>query len=259
MSSNPDSSDFPAPYARIGLSACLGVLTLLVLAACSSRPPFFLTNPKTPLQEAQPVPAAPTPTPAPAQQSSARPGLTQPAAPGNAEQASAAALSHAALTSLPSTAPPPTDTLVSLLAYADRVRTLPAPELFREIARLGNPATPAEQLQLALSLSQLHQAAELARAQELLNRILSNPSAPAQPLQPLARLLAARYADQRRLEDQLEKQIQQTRDVQRRLEQTRERLEALKAIERSLTSRPPAAPASAASAPAGRRNRTPAP
>jgi len=210
MSSKPDPADFPANCARIGLSACLGALAMLLLGACSSLP----------------VNAAP-----------ASPGTAAPPA------------------EVP-VALPPADTVVDLLAYADRVRALPAPDLFREIARLGNPATPAEQLQLALSLSQLHQAAELARAQELLNRILSNPSVPAQPLQPLARLLAARYADQRRLEDQLEKQIQQTRDVQRRLEQTRERLEALKAIERSLTSRPPAA---AASAPASRRNRPAAP
>jgi hypothetical protein len=213
MSSKPDPADFPANCARVGLSACLGTLAILVLAACSSLP-------------ANSAPASP---------STAAPPAEVPVAL------------------------PPADTVVDLLAYADRVRALPAPDLFREIARLGNPATPAEQLQLALSLSQLHQAAELARAQELINRILNNPSALAQPLQPLARLLAARYADQRRLEDQLEKQIQQTRDVQRRLEQTRERLEALKAIERSLTSRPPAAPASAASAPASRRNRPAAP
>lgn len=213
MSSNPDPVDFPAGCARIGLSACLGALAMLLLGACSSLP-----------------------------------ANSAPAGPGTA--------------ALPAEVPvslPPADTVISLLAYADRVRALPAPELFREIARLGNPATPAEQLQLALSLSQLRQGPELARAQELLSRILSNPGAQAQPLQPLARLLAARYAEQRRLEDQLEKQIQQTRDMQRRLEQTRERLEALKAIERSLTSRPPAAPASAASAPASRRNHAPAP
>ena len=208
MSSKPDPADFPANCARIGLSACLGALAMLLLGACSSLP----------------VNAAP-----------ASPGTAAPPA------------------EVP-VALPPADTVVDLLAYADRVRALPAPDLFREIARLGNPATPAEQLQLALSLSQLHQAAELARAQELITRILNNPSALAQPLQPLARLLAARYADQRRLEDQLEKQIQQTRDVQRRLEQTRERLEAIKAIERSLTSRPPAA-----AAPASRHNRAPAP
>lgn len=233
MSLKPDPADFPASCARIGLSACLGALAILLLGACSSLPPVLALNPKAAPEDAQSA------------------AQTGPASRlGAPENAAPAGVSLTA---------PPADTVVGLLAYADRVRALPMPELFHEIARLGNPATPAEQLQLALSLSQLRQAPELARAQELLNRIISNPSAQAQPLQPLARLLAARYADQRRLEDQLEKQIQQTRDVQRRLEQTRERLEALKAIERSLTSRPPAAPASAASAPASRRNRPAAP
>lgn len=256
MSLNPDTSDFSASCARIGLSACLSALAILMLAACSSRPPVLSANPKTDRQEARPATPAPAPatTPAAAAPAAARPDLTPLAAPGSAEQASAPALTRSALASL-STAALPADTVVSLLAYADRVRALPMPELFREIARLGNPATPAEQLQLALALSQLRQAAELTRAQELINRVLSNPSAQAQPLQPLARLLAARYADQRRLEDQLERQTQQLREVQRRLEQTYERLEALKAIERSLTSRPPAA----APAPASRHNRPAAP
>ena len=97
---------------------------------------------------------------------------------------------------------------------------------------------PVDQLQLALVLSQLRQTPELIRAQELLTRLLANTDAQAQALHPLARLLAARYGEQRRLEDLLDKQTQQTRDAQRRLEQTHERLEALKAIERSLISRP---------------------
>jgi DNA repair ATPase RecN len=152
-----------------------------------------------------------------------------------------------------------------LLAYADRVRALSTPELVQEIVRLGNPSAPAEQLQLALALSQLRQTPELARAQELLNRVTSSAAPDAQPLQPLARLLAARYSEQRRVEDQLEKQAQQLRDTQRRLDQTRERLEALKAIERSLTSRLPApvasaataaTPTSAASAPTSRHRRS---
>ena len=124
------------------------------------------------------------------------------------------------------------------LAYADRVRTLSATELGQEVARLNHPVVPVDQLQLALVLSQLRQTPELIRAQELLTRLLANTDAQAQALHPLARLLAARYGEQRRLEDLLDKQTQQTRDAQRRLEQTHERLEALKAIERSLISRP---------------------
>ena len=152
-------------------------------------------------------------------------------------------------------APAPASELVlRVLAYADRVRAMSAAELGQEVTRLNHPVAPAEQLQLALLLSQLRQTTELIRAQELLTRLLANTDAEAQALHPLARLLAARYGEQRRLEDQLEKQNQQTREVQRRLDQTNERLEALKAIERSLTSRPhtPAAsaPASRARAPA---------
>ncbi|EJL87456.1 hypothetical protein PMI15_01149 [Polaromonas sp. CF318] len=141
-----------------------------------------------------------------------------------------------------------------MLAYAERVRVMPPAELTQEAGRLGDAASPEAQLQLSLVLSQLRQLPELIRAQELLARVLGN--ADAQALHPLARLLASRYSDQRRLEEQLEKQNQQLRDVQRRLDQTNERLEALKAIERSLTSRPPAAPTSA---PAASRPRPAAP
>lgn len=154
--------------------------------------------------------------------------------------------------------PAETDTIVRMLAYAERVRVMPPAELGQELARLGDAATPTDQLRLSLVLSQLHQLPDLIRAQELLARVLGNADAEAQALQPLARLLASRFGEQRRLEEQLEKQNQQMRDVQRRLDQTNERLEALKAIERSLASRPPAAPASAP-APATNRGRSAAP
>lgn len=143
-----------------------------------------------------------------------------------------------------------------MLAYADRVRRLAPAELSQEVSQLGDAVGPTQQLQLALVLSQLHQLGELIRAQELLGRVLANADTEAQMLHPLAGLLASRYGEQRRLEEQLENQTQQTRDVQRRLDQTNERLEALKAIERSLTSRPPAA---SALAPGNRGTRHPAP
>lgn len=136
------------------------------------------------------------------------------------------------------------DELVRVLAYADRVRLMPPAELGQEVGRLATPSSPIEQLQLALALGQLRQLPELIRAQELLARVLAN--AEAQALHPLARLLAARYGEQRRVEEQLDRQNQQTREVQRRLDQTNERLEALKAIERSLTSRPAASSPAAA-------------
>ena len=223
---NPDlSPDLAQPCARRGLRASASAGALALLAACGAP------QPSPGAQQAASQSAAPavfsilmpdTAPPAPQAPSSA------PASPG--PSAGAIALSGP-------------EAVMRLLAYADRVRTLPPAELAQEAARLGAPPTPAEQLQLALVLSQMRQTPELIRAQELLARVLAN--AQAQPLHPLARLLAARYGEQRRLEDQLDRQTQQTRDVQRRLDQTHERLEALKAIERSLTNRPPAAAAPA--------------
>lgn len=154
------------------------------------------------------------------------------------------------------------DAVAALLTYADRVRLMSPAELGPEATRLGEASTPYSQLQLAMVLGQWRQLPESVRAQDLLARVLGNPDADAQLLHPLARLLAARYAEQRRLEEQLERQTQQTREVQRRLDQASERLEALKAIERSLTSRnPPAAspsPGSPAAPPPSGRHR-PAP
>ena len=146
-------------------------------------------------------------------------------------------------------APAAGETVLRMLAYADRIRAMSSGELSQETARLGAVQSPAEQMQLALVLSQSRQTAEVIRSQDLLTRLLANASAEAQALHPLARLLAARLGEQRRFEDLLDKQSQLARDLQRRLDQTLERLEALKAIERSMTRRP-ATPAE--SAPAGR-------
>lgn len=215
-------ADFFARFGRTGWRLPGAVLAAALLAACS------LVAPPQGVQSAAPAPAAPA--------SSAASNAAAPSAPGMAPA-------------------PERDAVVRVLAYADRVRSMSTAELNQEVARLGNPYIPASQLQLAIVLSQLRQTPELIRAQDLLTRLLSNPDAEAQALHPLARLLATRYGEQRRIEDLLEKQNQQTREVQRRLDQTNERLEALKAIERSLTSR---AAAPAASAPAS-RGRTPAP
>lgn len=142
---------------------------------------------------------------------------------------------------------PPPDATVAVLAYADKIRTLQGTELQQEIARLGEAPTPDDQLRLAVALIQTRQLYDLVRAQDLLQRVLSNPGSDARPLHPLARLLAARFTEQRRAEDQLDRQGQQLRDALRRLDQTNDKLEALKEIERSLTPRP-ATPAPAAAA-----------
>ena len=218
--------EFFGHYRRIGMQACAAALATAMLAACT------LTPPSATIEPVAPVPALPA--------SSA-------GANGSSAAASAPSAGIAPV--------PEKDAVLRVLAYFDRVRNQSAAELNQEVARLGNPYVPVNQLQLALALSQLRQTPELVRAQELLTRLLANPDLDAQMLHPLARLLVARLGEQRRLEDLLDKQTQQTRDVQRRLDQTNERLEALKAIERSLTSRPPVPVtpvAPAASAPANR-------
>ncbi|PJI96242.1 hypothetical protein CLU85_0983 [Acidovorax sp. 69] len=135
------------------------------------------------------------------------------------------------------------DLLRDTLAYADRTLGASTTDLARETARLSDldESKPSRALRLALVLAQTRQPADTARALGLVQRTLANPAA--QDLHPLARLLEARLTQQRRLEDQLDRQAQQLREAQRRNDQLSERLEAVRAIERSLTTRPATAPA----------------
>lgn len=136
-----------------------------------------------------------------------------------------------------------------MLEQTDRTLRLAPPELAREIARLSEAedASAETPLLLAVALAQTRQPVDTARALGLVQRVLGNGLPAARPLYPLARLMEARLLQVRRLEEQMERQSQQLRDAQRRNDQLNERLEAVRAIERSLTTRPappPAAPAS---------------
>jgi hypothetical protein len=138
--------------------------------------------------------------------------------------------------------PPVPDVITALLSYADRLHALSPADLATEIATQGDPGNAAlRQMQLALALMHLRQPADTARALGLVQRVIAHPGPESLPLKPLARLLANRLVDQRRLEDNVERQAQQLRESQRRIDQLNERLEAMRAIERSLTTRPPAA------------------
>ena len=124
--------------------------------------------------------------------------------------------------------------VAAVLDYADKVRPLSGPDLGAELARLGDPGDdPLTQMQVALVLAQTRVPADLARALGLLQRVIANRSPDAQPLKPLSRALAARYTEQRRVEDDRDRQAQQQRESQKRIEQLTDRLEALRAIERS--------------------------
>jgi hypothetical protein len=194
------------------------IVVPMLLAACSAPP-------KPPPEAVAVVPAPPPPPPV-------MPVEAEPMAP-----ATQPALVFTQLTQGP---------VAALLAYADRVRPLGGNELAAELARLGDPGdAPLSQMQVALVLAQTRVPADLVRAIGLMQRVAANPSADAQPLQPLARALAARYQEQRRVEDDRERQAQQLRDSQRRIEQLNDRIEALRAIERSFArpnSPPPAPP-----------------
>lgn len=152
----------------------------------------------------------------------------------------------------PATQPPTLFTLITqgpvsaMLAYGEKVRAMNSADLAAELARLGDPGdAPTVQMQTALALAQTRVPADLARAVGLLQRVAANTTASdAKPLQPLARTLAARYLEQRRVEDDRDRQVAQLRDAQRRIDQLNDRIEALRAIERSF-SRPANAPAPA--------------
>jgi hypothetical protein len=190
--------------ARSSLALCALALPLL-LAGCSTTPPAATRPPPPP-----PVPAAP------------------PVVPVEAEPATPA--TQPAVEFIASTAGP----VAAVLAYADKVRTLNPQESTNELQRLGDPGeAPLVQMQVALALAQTRNPGDLAKAQGLMQKVAANTSEHAQPLRPLARALGYRYGEQRRVEDDRDRQAQLVREAQKRNEQLTERLEALRAIERS--------------------------
>ncbi|MGJ7546547.1 hypothetical protein [Variovorax sp. LT1R16] len=200
------------------------IFSSMALAAC--------VTPPNPAPSAPPVIA---PTPAPVVR--VRPVEAEPIAPAT----------QPALAFTPRGTPP----VDAMLAYADKLRPLGTPELATEIARLGDPGdAPVVQMQLALVLAQTRVPADLARSLGLLQRVIANPAPDAQPLQPLARVLAARYLEQRKIEDDRDRQAQQARDAQRRIDQLNDRIEALRAIERSFARPNPQTPHSNGAKPA---------
>jgi hypothetical protein len=185
-----------------------------------------------------PLPPAVTPGAGghPAESASVTPVAAPPAAP-----AASAPTAPAAVPVAPAALATPTDLATrEMLAYHDRIRQLSPADVAREITRLGSEANagPRSSFELALLLAQSRGSGDLARALGLLDALVRSSAPEAAPWQPLARLVAVRFAEQRRLEEQIDRQMQQARDNQRRVEQLNDKLEALKAIERNLTTRP---------------------
>ena len=220
-------------------AAALALAAALGLGGCSATSPQAVAAPAQ-----EPAPAeAPAAAAAAAAPAASAPEALQDPAPSGAHTPSA------------------TDRVGQVLARTDRTLRLAPAELAREIARLGEAedASAETPLLLATALAQTRQPADTARALGLVQRVLSNQAEAAQALHPLARWMEARLLQQRRLEEQLERQAQQLRDAQRRNDQLNERLEAVRAIERSLTTRPGPAPATPAPAAGSTAPARPAP
>ncbi len=149
----------------------------------------------------------------------------------------------------------PADPVQTVLGYIDRIRDLAPAELAQESRRLSDAGDSAIRLmQLAAALAQSKVPANTLRAQALLQRVLGQNDEETMPLRSLARLLSAQVAESRRADEQIERQAQQLRDAQKRIDQLNERLEAVRTIERSLRSPAAAgAPGSPASTPARHR------
>jgi len=128
-----------------------------------------------------------------------------------------------------------------LLATEDRLSALNTADLTAEAARPLEGASIEQQLDQALAMSRTHNPGDLARAQGVLEKVLHDNTPQADPWRSFARLLAYRLAEQKRAEDSAERNAAQLReaqrDNQRKLDDANAKLEALKAIERSLNTR----------------------
>ena len=125
------------------------------------------------------------------------------------------------------------------LASHEQLRSLAPNELAQEIARLSAlPPAPDTSIDLAMALLLTRNGGEQNRAIALVEPLATGMTPESEPWQPIARLLLARLLELRRLEDLLDRRNQELRDSQREVKQLNEKLEALKAIERSLAPRP---------------------
>ena len=131
--------------------------------------------------------------------------------------------------------------LGELLAYQNSLRLMTPSELAKAQADLAKAdSAPHNTLRRAMLQASVHGPGDLARAQALLEPLLTAAGKEAQLLAPLAQLLSNQYAELRRQEDGIDKLNAQLRDAQRRIDLLNEKLEALKNIERSLSVRPAA-------------------
>lgn len=126
------------------------------------------------------------------------------------------------------------------LEYRQTLAGMSGNELVRERSELATRGSdPEAQMRLAFLLLQPRQGnVELARAIALLESILKSSRPGAQALQPLARLLADQLNERQRLEGAVDRQAQQLKESQKKVQELQEKIDRLAEIERSLPQRP---------------------
>ncbi|GGP23115.1 hypothetical protein [Silvimonas iriomotensis] len=143
-------------------------------------------------------------------------------------------------TPVPEPTPPPPDPVHTLVDFYSFTRAMPAAELTRRAGELANGVqTPETMLKQAILLSQTRNPPDLARAISL----AENAARTDNPLRGAAQMLGQQWNDRRRLEDQLDKQTAATKDAQRRADQIKTQLDALKNIEKDMAGDKASAPA----------------
>lgn len=227
-----------APVSGLGRCprACQG-LTLLIafaLAACATPSPgdqaVVSTSPVGIVEPQSVAPAASIESPATAISLSSAPST----------DTSRSVLPVPEVPAALAAAPTPADAaaLTILLRDAYQFRLLSAAQLAAETENLEIlerlEPTAEHRLRWALALAQTLQIQDTQRALGLIQIVLESPDPQSVALRPLAHLLGHLLREQRRLDLQNERLSQQLRESQRRVEQLNDRIEAMRAIERSL-------------------------
>ena len=134
---------------------------------------------------------------------------------------------------------PPPDEVGPLLSYHQSLRRMSQGELLKELSGLSlQQRSPRVALQMGMVLMLTRGNGDLARAQSLLDSVATSTNTEAGPFRLLAQLLSSNCAETRRLAEHADKLAAQQKESQRRIDQLNDMVEGLKAIERTLPTRP---------------------
>lgn len=126
-----------------------------------------------------------------------------------------------------------------MLAYHRALDNASQAELSKELAALNHaPAGAETEVRKAIVLSAMRDGARLVRARTILAGVLLMDDPDALALRPLVEWMISNNTELRRLALLGDKQAQQLKDLQRRFDQSNEKLEAMKRIESSQPASP---------------------